>query len=142
MNFKHRPVKKKYSIGIGTSIGVAISIISCILLAAVLTTLTLNETFREEGMEYAASIILLLSSLAGALFAGKIVEERKYLTCLMTVGTFTFLLLGITILFFGSAFHNMLLNLAMVLIGGGISILINTKKKKRTVRKATSRRIW
>ena len=122
--------------GIGISWGTSIAI--TFLGAAVSAWLLVSEKIGESNLGYVTAILLLLSSVAGALVASSVIRQNRLLVCLISGSVYFLSLLAINALFFHGVYFGVGESALLILAGSlSISLLgVNSgKKPKRKKRK-------
>lgn len=128
------------SIPIGLTIGAVISLI--ITLAGTATTAHLvgTEKIGEEGIGYAAMLILFISSAIGAWGAISNIKRMRLQVCMMSSGVYYLILIAITAMFFGGQYGGMLVTAIVTFAGGAVVAVLpgktwnKMKFKKRAYR--------
>lgn len=131
---KQKIAKGNHTLSSSIGMGLGASILCALILALVTAFMITSEKVNEESMQYFTYIILCVSSLVGALIAGKRTGSKYALSTGSTALSFAFALVGTGILFFNGGFHNLLSNTLAILVGGVIActICITSKPNKRS----------
>lgn len=118
--------------GIGVSL--LASILVTIIGAAVGAWLLSTEKIAMENARFIAVVILLLSSMLGALLAISVIKEKRVPVCLISGTVYILSMLAITALFFDGRYSGVGES-AMVVFAGVFSVaLLGLKGGKRTNR--------
>ena len=123
------------SVPAGLAIGAGISMGITILLAMIAATMADREILAEQSIGYAAMIILLAASIAGAAIAVGKIKRQKLLVCLASGGIYYLMLLSITALFFGGQYTGMGVTGLVILGGCGTVVLAGMGQGGRQGRK-------
>ena len=121
---KQKITKGNHTLSASIGIGLGASVLSAILFASIVALMISSEKISEESMQLFTYITLCVSSLIGALIAGKRTAGKYALSTGSTAISFAFALIATGILFFNGGFHNLLLNTLSILIGGVIACTI------------------
>lgn len=125
---------KAMSMPTGLALGGVVSLGITILGAVIVGKLVDGEVMAQNVIGYAAMVILLLSSLAGALTACRKIKRQKLVVCLISGGIYYAILLSMTALFFGGQFSGMGVTALMVLAGCGVGILLESRSEGKGTR--------
>jgi len=112
-------------IGIGVIVSIAVMLIGALVLAY----LVMNVTVGIESIGIGAVLIVFLSSAAGCWLVSKLAKQKKPLVSGLTALAFYLVLLSITTVFFDGAFAQMGITALLVLLGAGVSLLPNIRRK-------------
>ncbi len=119
----------------GIGVGLAVSIATTMIGSAVGAWLLVSEKTSENSLGYIALILLLLSSILGALATVGIVKEKRVPVCLLSGVIYLLSLLAVTALFFGGTYGGVGES-ALVVLGGALSVaLLGLKGAKKPKRK-------
>lgn len=118
--------------GLSTSILIGFAATALILLLGSigLTAMILKGVMDVGAINYSAPIVLLLGTFLGGYISGKLVENDKLIACGGVAGAILFILLTITILFFGGKFQNVIVNVTAILLGSAGGFTLNLRKPK------------
>lgn len=116
-------------LALGWGVGMGITVLG----AAVCAHLISKETIAGEGIGYCAMVIVLLSTVLGALVSAGKIKRRRLQVCLMSGAVYYATLLAGTALFFGGQYQGMGVTGLLVLAGCGVVILMgmNGGKQRR-----------
>ena len=130
MRITQKVTGRSMTIAGGVGVGVLLSVTLTVVGSAILAGIINGEIIKENGLGYGAIVILLISSIVGALAAWKCVRHRRLLVCSLTGAGYYAALLGLTGLFFGGQYHGMGVTALVVLAGTGCTMLLGLKSKK------------
>lgn len=119
-------------LALGLCASLAVTIVGSILAA----NLVLKEMLPENGIGYCSMVILLVSSVLGAVVSVNRIKHRRLYVCTLSGAVYYASLLAVTALFFGGQYQGMGVTALMVLAGCGVVALVGVKGEKR----GTSRR--
>ena len=114
--------------GIGLGLLASMAVTFCG--AAILAWLVAGERLGENVIGYGAMVILLLSSLLGALLAANRIKRMRVQMCLVSGGVYYLTLLAMTAMFFGGTYQGMGVAALMVFAGCGAAALIGLRGRK------------
>lgn len=114
----------------GLALGCCVSLAVTITGAVIAANLILKEVIQESGIGYCSMLILLLSSVLGALTSVKRIKHRRLYVCILSGLIYYGLLLGMTALFFGGQYQGMGVTGLIVLAGCGSVALTGLRKEK------------
>lgn len=115
----------------GVTLGVSVSLLITIVLAAVLTWGAIEGKVAEKTIGYMTMGILLISSILGTLLSALKIQRRRMLVCCVTGGVYYLVLLGGTAVFFGGNYRGTGVTGGLVLLGSLISGLLSLNANKR-----------
>lgn len=122
----------------GIGIGLAVSMTTTILGAAVFAWLLATERIGEGSEGYISVMLLMVSSILGALISCWMIKEKRLPVCLLSGYAYFISLLAINALFFEGTYRAVGES-ALVVLAGALSVAIlglkGTKNKKRKRRK-------
>lgn len=122
--------KMKLANPIALVIGVATTIIICIVLIAATAKLTLTGKMGEGGSEMSVSFVLLLSTAIGSLLSIKLTKKQEVLICILHA--VLLMLISVTAgLTIDGNFENILLRIGSILVGEALICILSTKTSKR-----------
>lgn len=121
-----------FSIAKACVLGSSVNVLLLIVLAMVSAIFISNEYFEMEAGGYLAGISQFLASFIGCLIAGKLVKERKAITCAAAAGGCLLIQLAAAILFFNGISGDFLLCLLPMLAACGCAILLCANRKKHS----------
>lgn len=130
MPVKQRASGKAISTPAGIGLGLLVSMTVTLGGAAILAWLISGERMGEGVIGYGAMVILLLSSLLGALLAANRIKRLRVQMCLISGAAYYLTLLAITALFFGGQYQGMGVAAIMVLLGCGTASLVGLRGGK------------
>lgn len=84
----------------GASIGVGGSMIAAIVMTALAASMVSGERIGETSLDYVTVVILIISSIGGAMAASAVVGHHRLHVCLITGAGYLALLLASAILLF------------------------------------------
>lgn len=113
----------------GIAIGIGVSLGMTLAGALLLGLLIDREAVGMNSVGYGSMIILLVSSILGALVSKSLIKHRSLLVCMVSGAGYFLSLLAMTALFFGGQYHGVGVTLALVLAGAGTAVLLSTKRK-------------
>lgn len=130
---------KAMSIPAGILLGTAISMVISILGSMLTAWLLTKETIRENGVGYAAMVILVIASLAGCLTAVGKIKHQRLMVCGLSGISYFAALIAVTALFFGGQYSGV--GATALLIFGSCAVVailglkennsfVNRRKKK------------
>lgn len=120
------------TIPVGLGIGLAISIGTTILGSAFSAWLIGAEKIGEGSFDYIALVLLLLSSILGALCAIRIIGKKKVVICLSVAVLYFLSLLAINALFLGGTYSGVG-ETALTVLAGALSVaLLGLRDSKKT----------
>lgn len=105
----------------GLMIGGLINLILTFAGAAATAFLVLKERIGENGIGYAALVILFVSAVMGAWGAVSSIKRQRLQICLMSAAVYFLLLLAMTALFFGGQYRGMGVT-AIVILAGALAV--------------------
>lgn len=114
-------------LALGLCASLAVTIVGSILAA----NLVLRETIPENGIGYCSMVILLLSSVLGAVVSVNRIKHRRLYVCALSGVVYYGALLATTALFFGGQYQGMGVTAMMVLAGCGAVALLGLKGEKK-----------
>lgn len=120
---KNKATGRASSLPGGLAWGAAVSLGLTLMGSALVAFLVDRGTMGVDGIGYGALVILVISSLGGAWVAWKKIKRLRLQVCLISGGIYYFMLLGMTILFFGGQFCGMGVTALMVACGSILPIL-------------------
>lgn len=88
----------------GIAVGTAASVMITFLGSVITAYLIERETIQEDGVGYAAVIILILASITGCLVAAKRIKHQRMLVCMICGVCYFAVLLASTALVFGGQY--------------------------------------
>lgn len=109
--------------GIGVSLGMTLA--GALLLGLLID----RETVSVNSIGYGSMVILLTSSMLGALIANSLIKHRALLVCVVSGAGYYLSLLAMTALFFGGQYQGMGVTLTLVLAGAVAAALLSVKRK-------------
>ena len=130
MRVNQKVTGKSMSIAGGVGIGVLASVVITIISSLILAALVNNEIVKENGLGYGVIMVLLLSAVTGSLVAWKCIRHRRLLVCTLSGVGYYVALIGITALLFGGQYQGMGVTALVVLAGCGCVALIGVNGKK------------
>lgn len=119
------------SAGIGLGFSLAVTILG-VCIGAILIS---NEYLKPQGIIYLSIIIQFISSLVGALFAGKISAEKKVIASGLAAISYFCVLVGVAILVFDGIKGGFIAGIVACLVGSGAAIMLCNRAKIRPKRK-------
>ena len=105
-----------WSIALGATVSLSITLSA----AAIVAALIQSNKLSPEVIGYAVMIILIVSSLAGSMVAGKRSVTKKMIICVLTAACYFVALLCITAMFFGGTYKGISVT-ALVVASGSIA---------------------
>ena len=105
------------SMPVGLAYGATVSIAITVLIASILSKLTVSEMLAENNIGYGVMILLLISSFGGSLSAYSKIKHQRMLVCILSGAIYFGILLAVTALFFGGQYNAV--GVTAVLIFGG-----------------------
>lgn len=93
--------------------------------------LVLSRRISWDAVGYCAMVILLLSSISGAVTAVRKIKRLRFQMCMASGAVYYACLLAITALFFGGTYHGLGVTALMVLCGCGIVALLAPGQGRR-----------
>ena len=122
----------------GTSLGVSIAVILSLILAAVFTSLVINETISYATMNYFSFIILALSVFVGAMTACLFVKNKYAIIAgIVSAGCFL-LMFAVKVLCIEGVIEGFWPTIGVITVGGvaacAVCISAGRKKVKRKYR--------
>lgn len=123
-----------------TGIGVIIALAITMIMASIGAIFISNEYMAVTGIKIAAITIQVLSTFIGSFIAGKIVCNKKALTCCIVGGIYYLILVSIAMLFFDGISGSFFICLAAGAIACFVAVYLCTKEKSASVRKRKNRR--
>lgn len=108
--------------------GVSTELAISLLAAAIIATLVLGGRVSEEKMQYFAVAIQFLATFAGALIAGKTLQNRFAMTCGITAAIYCLLLIGTGILIFDCALESVWTGIVSVAAGAVAACVLCLKQ--------------
>ena len=139
---KKRPTGTAKSIPAGIGIGLLVSLICTLALAALAAYLILAEITPQDSIGYWAIGILLVSTITGSLTAVRYIQRLKLQMSFLSAGCYFALLLAITALFFGGQYQGMGTTAVTVFAGAAASAgvgMLNKKERKHSYKKRVYR---
>ncbi len=125
---------KASSMAGGLALGAGISMGITLLTSVIAAKLVDAGSLKENGIGYAAMVILLLSSIVGSAIPCARIKRQRMAVCLISGGIYYLMLLSLTALFFGGQYYGMGVT-ALVIAGGcGCVFLAGTGKGCRPKR--------
>lgn len=126
------------SIPKGIGVGLAASIASTIVGSVIAAWLIGTEKIGEGSIGYITMVLLLLSSITGAVVSFGIIKQKRLPVCLFAGGTYVLSLLAINALFFQGTYSGVGES-ALVILAGVMSVAVlglkSDKKIKRRIKK-------
>ena len=116
------------SMPVGITLGVFLSLLVTVLLAALLTWLELAGQINENSIGYFSIGILLVASVLGPLLSAMKIKRRWMLVCCVTGILYYLTILGITALFFGGNYQGVGVSGLVILIGTLISGMLGLNR--------------
>ena len=120
--------------------GTTISLLVTLTMIAILALVIKSGKLSQEAMGYGVLVLLMVSSVVGAISASKSVSYPKMMVCLLTTICYLISLLCITALFFDGMYRGVPATALVVIAGGIIAGCIpagqgsGTKRQKRKKR--------
>jgi putative membrane protein (TIGR04086 family) len=121
----------------GLGVALAVSAGSTIIGCADDAWLLSSEKIGEGSVGYITMILLLVSSVLGAMAATRLVGEKRLLVCLCAGGVYLLSLLAISALFYGGTYSGVGVS-ALIVVAGVLSVAllgINSRKKTKKMRR-------
>lgn len=112
------------TIPVGLGLGLLASMSVTAVLSAASAGLILGGRMPEDSVGYCAMVILLLSSIAGAVTATGKIKRRRFQMGLISGGLYFAALLAVTALFFGGIYDGIGVTALMILCGCMLVILL------------------
>lgn len=131
---------KAVSMPAGLAVGGAISLGMTLALAGILAKMVETEALAEENIGYGTMILLLISSMLGAMVSSGKIKRQRLLVCALSGVVYMGILLSITALFFGGQYEAVGVT-ALLVMGGSMTaafVGLNGKRggKRRKVARA------
>ena len=123
MALKPSTQKKNGNIAKGIGIGLVVSLLCTVLGSAIAAWVLATEKIGEGSVGYVAVILLLLSSMFGALASSTCIQQKRLPVCLLSGGVYLLLLFGINVLFFQGAYRGVGES-ALVILAGVLSVAV------------------
>ena len=120
---------KTMSVPKALSVGAAVSILTTMSIAALVSKLIVSETIPWEWIGYGTMFLLYMSSFLGAWSAYRLIRQQKLLISLMSGLIYFGILLSVTALFFGRQYEAVGVSGLVVLAGCGSSGLLGFDRK-------------
>lgn len=111
-------------------LGGGIAILAAMLLAGIAAACMDRGILAQEYVLASASVLRMLSIFIGVALAGGIVKEKKIQTALVSLGSFLFVLVCGTVLFWDGMFDSLLLGLLGCILSGAAGVAVNMIPKK------------
>lgn len=131
--------KKVTGTAMGIPAGLGLGIVVCLFItlagAALTAWLIASEKIGEATTGYAAMVILVLASAAGALVAAHFVKRLRLQVCMLTGGCYYLILLAMTALLFGGQYQGMGVSAIMILAGCSIIAFLPSKNGRAGVKR-------
>lgn len=118
------------SMPVGIVMGVALSALLTCGLAAVVTWLALEGKIEAEEVGYISLVMIVLSSMLGALLSAVKTKRRWMLVCFITGIAYYLTLLCITAIFFGGNYRGCGVTAMLVLIGSVCAGMLGLMKRR------------
>ena len=134
MALKPSTQKKNGNIAKGIGIGLVVSLLCTVLGSAIAAWVLATEKIGEGSVGYIAVILLLLSSMFGALAFSTCIQQKRLPVCLLSGGVYLLLLFGINALFFQGAYEGVGES-ALVILAGVLSVAVLGLKGDKRPRK-------
>ncbi len=112
------------------AVGTAVSIMVTFIAAAILAMLIENSNLSPETMGYGVFVLLMVSSVVGAIFASIQFGLKKMIVSILTAICYFISLLCITALFFDGIYKGVPVTALVVIAGGIIAGFVPTKQGK------------
>ncbi len=119
---------------IGTSMGLLAAILICLISSILMAILVGNERITEEGTKVTTAVTHVIAGLMASVVSGSIALNRKGLASIACVCSYIAVLLMITILLFDGMFDNVILTMASIFAGYGLSKIPLLRKRKGSIR--------
>ena len=123
MALKPSTQKKNGNIAKGIGIGLVVSLLCTVLGSAIAAWVLATEKIGEGSVGYVAVILLLLSSMFGALASSTCIQQKRLPVCLLSGGVYLLLLFGINALFFQGVYEGVGES-ALVILAGVLSVAV------------------
>lgn len=126
------------SFGAAVAWGMLVCVVINLLLGMVLASVVSNERLGENNIGYVTPAIILLSTVAGAVTAGKLHNEKIAILTGTTGALHLLMLIATGIILFDDGFHNIWTSLLAIVLGCLIACAIcirgkgNGLKRKRS----------
>ncbi len=130
-----KPTGRASSMPAGLLIGAAGSLIITLIAAFILAKLLDAETLPWENVGYGVMILLLLSSMVGALLAYGKIKRQRMMVCMLSGVIYFGILMSITALFFGGQYDSVGVTALLILGGCGSVGLLGMREKRAGKRK-------
>lgn len=134
----HIATGRALSIPAGLATGLCISLVTTLILSALLAKLVSTEKVEWGNIGYGIMIILLLTSVIGSKATCIMIKRRKLIGCLLAGLLYWLSLIMITALFFGGQYDGMGVTGFIVLCGSAVVCLLESRGERG--RKANLRR--
>lgn len=115
---------KASSTAAGLAWGGVTSLISTVVLTAVLAWLIVGEKLQHSRMGYGIMAILTVSAFLGAKTASAKIQRRRLLVCAGAGAVYFGMLLAVTALFFGGQYSGVRETCLMILCGCALAFLL------------------
>jgi len=113
---------------LGTTIGVAMSVLLWFAFSAALTSMVLHETIKYSSLNWTTPIMQTIITFLGALIAGMLVSEKKSLISLICGGTYLLVMMCIALLFADGLSQNFWIGTLCIIAGCIIASFVNMQK--------------
>ncbi len=130
MAINQKRTGKASSMPAGLAIGAAVSIGITIIAAWILAKLLDAQTLAWQNVGYGIMILILLSSMGGAVVSIGKIKRRKLMVCMLSGLIYFIQLLSITALFFGGKYDAVGVT-ALLIFGGCGTIALLTLRSNR-----------
>lgn len=126
---------KASSMPAGLAMGGLVSLLMTLLMAACLAKLVDTEVLKEENIGYGVMVLLMASSVLGALTAYGKIKRQRLLVCMLSGAVYMGILLSITALFFGGQYEAVGVTTLLVFGSSMVIALLGLREKRGGNRK-------
>lgn len=112
---------KAVALPIALAIGLLIDIAIMLVFVSVVAHLVIGEKMDEGAIGYAVMVVLPLITALGAFVSAGMVKSRCLLVCMMSGAIYYLTLIGVTAMFFGGQYDDVLTTAVLVCIGAAMA---------------------
>ena len=129
MTFKHNS-QKKVSFALGAVLGVAVIMMLWLITSAVITSMILNETIRDDRLVWIIPIVQGVNTFIGAYIAGVLVYNKKNIVSIICGAAYIVVIICFNLLFLEGLNNKCWLIVLFVITGSVVAFLVHSRKNK------------
>ncbi len=126
----HTTTGRALSMPAGLAIGLCVSLVTTLMLSAILAELVSTEKLEWGKIGYGIMTILLITSVIGSKATCIMIKRRKLMVCLLAGLLYWISLIMITALFFGGQYDGMGVTGSVVFCGSAVVCLLESRGER------------